>query len=325
MKKLAKFFGICIGTAALTLGIGAGIQSKAAAPFPVAAGQRIDEAGQTVTGSWVFYQDLGWWYRYEDSQYPYDQWLSINDSWYFFKPDGYMQAESWKDNYYLGTSGAMLTDSYTPDGYRVDGSGKWMQGTWMQDGTGWWYAFADGSYPTGRWAKAGGRWFHFQADGYMSASQWIGDYYVGSDGGMLEATYTPDGYYVDASGKWDGQPKRSNSGDTGSNERGQTIAQAALAQIGVGQRCNDLASNALAAVGINWNGPAESFFNIGEVVPAEQAQPGDLAFYWDAGGNCTHIAVYIGNGQAVHGGWFGYGTEQYSVYMGTGPIFIRPI
>ncbi|MEE1526757.1 MAG: hypothetical protein U0K31_03900 [Blautia sp.] len=35
----------------------------------------------------------------------------------------------------------------------------------------------------------------------MAVSQWIGDYYVQSDGSMAASQWI-DGYYVDASGKW---------------------------------------------------------------------------------------------------------------------------
>ena len=35
----------------------------------------------------------------------------------------------------------------------------------------------------------------------MATSQWIGDYYVKSDGSMATDQWI-DGYYVDASGKW---------------------------------------------------------------------------------------------------------------------------
>ena len=37
----------------------------------------------------------------------------------------------------------------------------------------------------------------------------------------------------------------------------------------------------------------------------------------------AHIAVYIGNGQAVHGGWHGSGTVISSAYCGSGPVFIH--
>lgn len=53
-----------------------------------------------------------------------------------------------------------------------------------------------------RWSNIGGKWYYFDNVGYMVHDKWIGDYYLGSDGTMLTSTVTPDGYRVDASGKW---------------------------------------------------------------------------------------------------------------------------
>ena len=48
-----------------------------------------------------------------------------------------------------------------------------------------------------------------------------------------------------------------------------------------------------------------------------------LMYYDDAGAGVPHIAVYVGNGQAVHGGWKGGTTVEASAYIGSGPVFIR--
>ena len=62
----------------------------------------------------------------------------------------------------------------------------------------------------------------------MVENRWIGNYYLGSDGAMLVSTRTPDGYYVDASGKWieDKKPVKTNyvsgssrSGSSGTSSR----------------------------------------------------------------------------------------------------------
>ena len=42
---------------------------------------------------------------------------------------------------------------------------------------------------------------------------------------------------------------------------------------------------------------------IAKEVPLSSIQPGDFLFYNDGGKGSNHIAVYIGNNQAVHGGW----------------------
>ena len=73
---------------------------------------------------------------------------------------------------------------------------------WKRNDRGWWYEEANGAYPTDAWRLINGKWYYFDAIGYMAESRWIGNYYVGADGAMLADTWTPDGYYVDASGKW---------------------------------------------------------------------------------------------------------------------------
>jgi len=75
-------------------------------------------------------------------------------------------------------------------------------GTWKQNSSGWWYADESGSYPVSSWQRINGRWYYFNGAGYMAASQWIGNYYLGSDGVMMTDTITPDGYKVGADGAW---------------------------------------------------------------------------------------------------------------------------
>ena len=103
---------------------------------------------------------------------------------------------------------------------------------------------------------------------------------------------------------------------------GATIASAALAQVGVSQDCTALASNALAAAGINYHGWPAGYLSLGRTISAAEAQPGDLLYYADGGAGVAHIAVYIGNGQAVHGGWTGFTTTVFSANVGSGPVYI---
>lgn len=104
---------------------------------------------------------------------------------------------------------------------------------------------------------------------------------------------------------------------------GASIAAAAYAQLGVAQDCTMLATNSLAAVGINYHGWPAGYLSLGRTVSAAEAQPGDLAYYQNGGMGMAHIAVYVGNGQAVHGGWNGGTTALFSVNVGSGPVFIR--
>lgn len=82
-----------------------------------------------TTGTWLR-NDTGWWYQYPDGSYPTNGWLLINNVWYCFDSVGYMRTgwiqagNAW---YYCDTnSGAMLTNTRTPDGYYVDGNGVWI-------------------------------------------------------------------------------------------------------------------------------------------------------------------------------------------------------
>lgn len=111
--------------------------------------------------------------------------------------------------------------------------------------------------------------------------------------------------------------------NAGSYGNASSIVAAAYAQLGVHQDCTMLVTNALRAVGIYYHGWPAGYLSLGTVVPASQAQPGDLIYYADGGTGLAHIAVYIGGGNAIHGGWYGYTTAIYSAYVGSGPVFIR--
>lgn len=102
-----------------------------------------------------------------------------------------------------------------------------------------------------------------------------------------------------------------------------TIAAAAYAQLGVMQDCTMLATNALAAAGINFHGWPAGYLSLGRTVSAGEAIPGDLIYYADGGMGMAHIAVYVGNGQAVHGGFFGNQTVVAPAELGSGGVYIR--
>ena len=80
---------------------------------------------------------------------------------------------------------------------------------WQDLGGGSWAAVnSDGTRLTG-WYEMGGKWYYSGADGVMWANKWIHSaseqgvwFYVGSDGAMVVSNVTPDGYQVDAEGKW---------------------------------------------------------------------------------------------------------------------------
>lgn len=106
---------------------------------------------------------------------------------------------------------------------------------------------------------------------------------------------------------------------------GQKILAAARAQLGVNQDCTMLVTNSLKAVGINFHDWPAGYLSLGTVVSAADAQPGDLLYYVNGSGpgSPAHIAVYAGGGRAIHGGWNGSGTVEFSANVGSGPVYIR--
>ena len=100
------------------------------------------------------------------------------------------------------------------------------EGQWVQDAGGWWYRFADGTYPRGQalvidgetyrfdqsghaltgWVRDGGYWFHHGASGAMSTG-WLVDggawYYLVPSWGAMAIGWVEDGgewYYLNAAG-----------------------------------------------------------------------------------------------------------------------------
>lgn len=76
---------------------------------------------------------VGWWYEYTNGSYPRNTWSNIDGAWYCFDGTGYMMTGwIWSGNqwYYCDPregsgQGAMLTSTYTPDGYWVNSDGVW--------------------------------------------------------------------------------------------------------------------------------------------------------------------------------------------------------
>ena len=64
-------------------------------------------------------------------------------------------------------------------------------GGWMQDSTGWWYDWGNGSWPASSW-----QWIDGNSDGIAEC------YYFDRFGYCMINTTTPDNYQVNASGAW---------------------------------------------------------------------------------------------------------------------------
>lgn len=117
--------------------------------------------------------------------------------------------------------------------------------------------------------------------------------------------------------------KETTNSQVSYSNKGAAIYQAALSQVGAIQDCTMLVTNALKSVGINYHDWPAGYMSLGTVVPASEAQPGDLIYYANGGMGLAHIAVYAGNGQAIHGGWLGNQTVVNSADIGSGAVYIR--
>ena len=112
----------------------------------------------------------------------------------YLKPDGTYVSNGWLQlddkKYYMDENGVKLKDTITPDGFYVNSDGEKV------------------SYMPG-WYKDGDYWRYIQKNGYYMANSWYQDtdgkyYYFNMGAVMAVNTTTPDGYYVDENGVWDG-------------------------------------------------------------------------------------------------------------------------
>lgn len=138
-------------------------------------------------------------------------WKQVDGKWRYIQKNGYYVANDWvTDNgksYYFNLACDMVTNTMTPDGYYVGEDGTWdgnpsakkneknpgpaganLTG-WIQIAADWKYIDENGEYAVNSWKQS--------ADG--------GWYYLGSTGNMLKNQLTPDGYYVDTEGLWNGE------------------------------------------------------------------------------------------------------------------------
>ena len=106
--------------------------------------------------------------------------------------------------------------------------------------------------------------------------------------------------------------------EVASGSRAGAIVAGALAQLGRYQDCTALVENALRSAGYAVGDLGTGIWQydfLGPRVSLDQIQPGDILVYGNAASG-AHVAIYIGNGQAVHGGFNGGNTVIYSIYVG---------
>ena len=158
-----------------------------------------EETIPKLIGKWVT-DSHGKWYQYSNGTYEksgfkqidnhtyYFQsngyvkvgWLLLNNDWYMFDSEGVM-ITGWNGSYYFDENGKMMKNAFTPDHYYVGSSG---------------------AYLTNCWFKHDGKDYYADNYGHIVKNKWIGSYYLGSDGVMVTNTFTPDGYYCGSDGAY---------------------------------------------------------------------------------------------------------------------------
>ncbi|GAB3541920.1 hypothetical protein GCM10027403_33960 [Arthrobacter tecti] len=97
---------------------------------------------------------------------------------------------------------------------------------------------------------------------------------------------------------------------------GAALVGSAYAQIGVSQDCTAMVENALRSIGKSVGDIAPGdFFAFGSVVSSPA--PGDLVI------SAGHVAIYVGNGQVISGGFNGMNTVLHNLSDLSGYSFVR--
>ena len=78
---------------------------------------------------------------------------------------------------------------------------KPLTSEWYYD-SGYQYYLKEDGYRAEGWTLIDDSWYYFNQKGHLATDKLIDDKYVDYSGKMLTDTWTPDGYYVGADGKW---------------------------------------------------------------------------------------------------------------------------
>lgn len=90
------------------------------------------------------------------------------------------------DSFQVTVAGSLQTKTYPVNFFQMLEDEEETYGTWVRDGSRWWFAYDDGGYATG-WCEIDGAWYHFDHDGWMQTG-WLKDgknwYYLTKSGAM---------------------------------------------------------------------------------------------------------------------------------------------
>ena len=83
----------------------------------------------TAEGSYARNAWAGSYYLKSDGKMAKSEWIydSSYQSYYYLTSEGSYARDTWVGDYYLKSNGKMAVNERTPDGYKVDGSGKWVR------------------------------------------------------------------------------------------------------------------------------------------------------------------------------------------------------
>ena len=83
----------------------------------------------TAEGSYARNAWSGSYYLKSDGKMAKSEWIydSSYQSYYYLTSEGSYARNTWVGDYYLKSNGKMAVNERTPDGYQVDGSGKWVK------------------------------------------------------------------------------------------------------------------------------------------------------------------------------------------------------
>ena len=149
------------------------------------SGSSYYKAGVKVVNQWIF-----------DVQY--------NSYFYLNASENFVQ-NAWSGNYYLKSGGYMAKSEWIYDNnyksyYYLTAEGSYARNAWA----GSYYLKSDGKMAKSEWIydSSYSSYYYLTSEGSYARNKWVGDYYLKSNGKMAVNERTPDGYKVDASGKW---------------------------------------------------------------------------------------------------------------------------
>ena len=189
------------------------------------SGNSYYQNGQKVINKWVFdvhynsyyfinvngnYVQNAWsgnYYLKSNGKMAKSEWIYDKNygSYYYLTAEGSYARNTWVGNYYLKSNGKMAKSEWIYDKnygsyYYLTAEGSYARNAW----SGSYYLKSNGKMAKGEWVYDSNykSYYYLTAEGSYARNTWVGDYYLKSNGKMAVNERTPDGYRVDASGKW---------------------------------------------------------------------------------------------------------------------------